>query len=350
MSRNRTLLTVVMMTLGTAGVIIAIVGCNHHKHDDTGGADAGSSSNATTTTPAIRQLVFASPDDAMKALLEDLPARDPKEMLRLFGDEGDDLLNSGDDVADQAAVRRFLDAYNQKHHFDYSADGTTATLIVGDNDWPMPIPLVKDSTSGSWSFDTAAGKDEIINRRIGRNELDVIQVCKAICDAQQDYVHRDPDHDGIDEYASKLISDPGQKNGLYWPTAEGEPPSPLGELVAHATAEGYAADPAKRDQPHPYHGYFYRLLTSQGPHAPGGAADYMVNGHLIGGFAIVAWPADYGNSGIMTFICDYKGDVYQKDLGENTADAVKSIQSYDPDDSWKKAETDNSSAATQPSS
>ena len=199
----------------------------------------------------------------------------------------------------------------------------------------MPIPLIKDETGKAWVFDMETGKDEIINRRIGRNELTVIEVCKAICDAQREYAERDLGG-SVAEYARKFISDSGTTNGLYWPTAEGEQPSPLGEFVAQAQGQGYTATPTT--QPRPYHGYFYRILTAQGTDAPGGALNYMINGKLIGGFAVVAWPAEYGNSGVMTFITNYSGDVFQKDLGEQTDELARGMTEYNPDSSWKKAE------------
>jgi hypothetical protein len=204
--------------------------------------------------------------------------------------------------------------------------------VVGKSDWPLPVPLVKED-SGQWRFDTEAGKEEMLNRRIGQNELDVIQVCEAIVDAQKEYAFTDPDGNGIPQYAMKILSDPGKKNGLYWPTAEGEAPSPLGPLVAGAVEQGYGSP--NTSTPGTYHGYRYRLLKSQGPNAEGGALDYVVNGMMIGGFAVVAYPADYGNSGIMTFITNYKGDIYQKDIGEDTEKLAKEMESFDPGPGWK---------------
>ena len=204
----------------------------------------------------------------------------------------------------------FVASYDEKHSLTSNDDGSK-TLVVGDNDWPLPIPIIKDPKKDSWLFNTAAGKEEILNRRIGHNELFTIEVCRAIVDAQKDYARMDPNGDGIPEYAEKFLSDPGDKNGLYWKTNEGEPPSPLGPLVADASAEGYKRD-ANNASP-PYHGYHYRMLMSQGANAPGGAYDYIINGKMIGGFAVVAWPAQYGNSGVMTFIVSLAGDVYQKE-------------------------------------
>lgn len=293
----------------------------------------------TENTPAtsVSQTTFTSPDDAVNALVVAMRSHDNNQLRRILGPESEDLLSSGDQITDQQTQERFLEAYDQKHQIVINADGS-ATVDVGNKDWPMPIPIVQDDKSQTWTFDTAAGKDEIINRRIGRNELDVIQVCKAICDAQTEYARRDPNNDGVPEYARDFISDPGTKNGLYWETNEGETPSPLGPFVAEAEEQGYSSSSHPDDQPRPYHGYFYRILTSQGSNAPGGEMDYVLNGKLIGGFAVVAWPADYGNSGIMTFIANYTGDVYQKDLGEDTDKVARSMSSYDPGPGWTKSE------------
>jgi hypothetical protein len=202
----------------------------------------------------------------------------------------------------------------------------------------MPIPIVRDDATKRWSFDTEAGKDELINRRIGRNELDVIQVLKAICDAQAEYAARDPQGEGLPVYARHIISQEGKKDGLFWPTDEKETPSPIGPLAADAAAEGYKVGSRQDDEPHPYHGYYYHILTAQGAAAPGGARDYTVNGKLIGGFAVVAWPADYGSSGITTFITNYEGIVYQRDLGEDTDKLARAITAFDPATGWTKAE------------
>jgi hypothetical protein len=195
------------------------------------------------------------------------------------------------------------------------------------------VPLVKDGDG--WFFDAEAGTEEILNRRIGRNELAAIQVCKAIGDAQREYALRDPDGDGVREYAKQFPSDPGQRNGLYWPVTEGEQPSPLGSFAAQASAEGYVR---REVGPTPYHGYFYRILQAQGPHASGGAVDYVVNGKMVLGFAVIAHPAEYDNSGIMTFIMGSDGVVYQRDLGEDTAEKAAAIMTFDPGSGWQKVE------------
>jgi hypothetical protein len=212
-------------------------------------------------------------------------------------------------------------------------DTDSKTLIVGKSDWPFPIPIVKDRQK--WVFDAEEGKEEILDRRIGNNELSAIQVCKAIGDAQHDYALLDPNGDGVHEYAQRFASDAGKHNGLYWPTAEGEAPSPLGELVAAASEEGYSFKP---DGPTPYHGYYYRILTAQGPHAPGGELDYMTKGKMVVGFAVLAYPAEYNNSGITSFIMGADGVVYQKDLGKETDKLVAAMTAFDPGEGWTIAD------------
>jgi hypothetical protein len=208
-------------------------------------------------------------------------------------------------------------------------------LNVGEKDWPFPIPLVKQGDQ--WFFDTKAGKEEILNRRIGENELSTVQTLLAIVDAQREYAMHDRNNDGIREYAEKFGSDPGKKNGLYWPMMPGEEPSPLGELVADARAEGYRRSGTQQG-PIPFHGYYFRMLKKQGKHAAGGAFDYVVKNKMIGGFAVIAYPAAYGSSGVMTFIVSHEGVVYQKDLGKNTAKTATAMTSFDPDKTWKKVE------------
>lgn len=275
---------------------------------------------------------FSSPDEAVQALTTALRSNDTAALLAIAGNEGKDVILSGDEVEDRQGRQRFLALYDEKHSIaDDQPD--SKTLIIGAKDWPFPIPIVRQGSS--WVFDFDAGKEEILNRRIGRDELAAIQSCKAINDAQHEYALRDPNNDGVHEYAQKIPSDPGKQNGLYWPTAEGEKPSPLGDLMAAAAAEGYVR---KGSGPTPYHGYCYRILLAQGPHAPNGAMDYVVDGKMILGFAVVAYPADYGNSGIMTFIMGDDGVVYQKDLGEETATVASTMTSFDPGPGWKKVD------------
>ena len=221
-------------------------------------------------------------------------------------------MNSGDPVEDKNARDRFLASAEETRRFDGSGD--TLTLVIRKDDWPFPIPLKK--ADDHWRFDTAAGQEEILNRRIGENELSTIQTMLAYVDAQGDYAELQRQRSGTPEYAQHILSSPGKMDGLYWPTAEGEPPSPLGPLLASARAAGYRA--AKGEGPTPYHGYFFKVLTGQGPSAPSGAADFIVKGRMIGGFGLVAWPARFGDSGIMTFIVNQDGVVYQKDLGPQT--------------------------------
>jgi len=271
---------------------------------------------------------FATPEEAATAFVEKMKANDLGGLQALLGPGSEELLNSGDAVQDAGDRAEFLAAYAARHSFtDEGAD--RKILVVGEDDWPMPIPLVK--SDGRWRFDGEAGVDELIYRRVGANELGAIDVCRGFVEAQIEYASEGRDGDPAGIYALKLVSDEGLQNGLYWPTAEGEPPSPAGPFVASAAAEGYRRVEGERM---PYHGYYYRILYAQGPNANGGARDYFKDGLYTEGFALVAWPADYGSSGVMTFIVNQDGVVFQKDLGEDTATAVESIQSFDPDSSW----------------
>jgi hypothetical protein len=278
----------------------------------------------------------------VKELVAAIRANDTKKILNILGPDGEEIISSGDEVADQMNREKFLRAYDEKRSLPRSAG--SVTLIVGSKDWPMPIPIVKDD-SGKWRFDTDAGKDEILNRRIGQNELDVIQVCNAIVDAERDYAESDPLGLGYAVYADRVISDEGQRNGLFWKTNPGEDPSPLGPLVATAVGEGYGQRKSSSAPPKPYHGYYYRVLKEQGPHAPGGAMSYVLNGRLIAGFAVVAYPADYGNSGIMTFIVNQDGIVYQKDFGDDTPKVATAMTAYDPAPDWKRVEPSEGSSS-----
>jgi Protein of unknown function (DUF2950) len=304
----------------------------------------GLASHGCTSTPKPPaessdddQQTFASPDEAVTVLVSALRSMDSSKLQAIFGKEGSDLLSSGDPISDRQTADRFLRAFDEKHRLTTNDDGSV-TIVVGNADWPMPIPIVRDDDGKGWVFDTATGREEIINRRIGRNELDVIETCKAICDAQAEYAGSDPDGDGVPAYARKFISDPGKRNGLFWPTEAGQAPSPLGPFIAEAAAEGYSAAPHVDDEPRPYHGYFYRIVTAQGPNAPGGAMDYVVGDKLLFGFAVVAWPAEYGNSGIMTFIVNYDGVVYQRDLGNDTDKTARAMTAFDPGPGWTKSE------------
>jgi hypothetical protein len=278
---------------------------------------------------------FNSADDAANALITAVRNDDQPGILKVLGSDAKEILSSGDAVADQNARESFLQAWDEKHSLVTESDGYVS-IVMGNKDWPMPIPIAQDEKTGKWFFDTEAGKDEIINRRIGRNELDAMQTIMAIMDAQREYAMSDPDGDGVPEYAEKFLSDPGKKNGLYWPTAEGEPPSPLGELVADAAEEGYKR--SESGTPTPYHGYYYRILKSQGSHAEGGAYDYVVNGQMVGGFAVIASPADYGNSGLKSFMISHSGQLYERDLGDDTEKLAKAMTSFDPGEGWVKVQ------------
>jgi hypothetical protein len=282
--------------------------------------------------PALAQEHFKTPDDAVTALVDAAKAQDKSAILAVLGKEGRAVISSGDAVADRAARHRFLAAYHANHTVDQSGD--KATLVVGPDDWPFPIPIVKKNDR--WSFDTAAGLDEILRRRIGRNELSAIQVCLGYVQAQNEYASLDPAGLGPHAYAQRILSSPGKKDGLYWPSTAGEEPSPLGEFAAKASAEGYKAGQARI----PYHGYYYRILKRQGPGAEDGAYDYVVNGKMIGGFALLAYPAQYGNSGIMTFMVNHNGEVLQKDLGPRTTEIARKIDEYAPDHAWQEVKTE----------
>ncbi len=276
------------------------------------------------------QATFQSPNDAAKSLADAERNRSETQLNKVFGPSGKDLLVSRDPIQDRNLSDRFVQLYDEQHELVAAPDGSM-TLTIGKNEWPFPIPIVKDDKAGTWMFDTDRGKDELINRRVGRNELSAIQVCMAIIDAERDFVKRSAAKPGPPVYATKFISKAGQQNGLYWETKDGQEQSPLGPLVAEATEEGY-----QLGHHQPYHGYYYRIITAQGPHANHGAYDYMVDGKLIGGVAILAWPAEYGKSGVMTFITNHEGTVYQRDLGKETEHAAKSIKSFDPEPGWRK--------------
>jgi hypothetical protein len=251
-------------------------------------------------------------------------------ILTILGADAEKWVWSGDAVADRAAGEGFVRAYDEKHVVVPQGEGRAA-LSIGRDDWPFAFPLV--STGGRWRFDTDAGKDELLARRIGSNELDVINVMMAIVDAQQEYASADRDGTGLRQYARKFASNPGKTDGLYWPTKADQVPSPLGAVMMNAAREGYQ----KADRQRPYHGYYFRMLERQGASAKGGALDYVVKGRMIGGFAAIAWPAQYGNSGIMTFIVNHDGVVYEKDLGANTAALARGITSFDPGAGWSPA-------------
>ncbi|MET0849745.1 MAG: DUF2950 domain-containing protein [Candidatus Rokuibacteriota bacterium] len=280
------------------------------------------------TADGAAQRRFDSLEEAERALVDALRKGDDKALGSIFGPGASGLVSSGDAVRDRQIRERFVAMYEEQHRLE--GGGGKVVLVVGKDDFPLAIPLVADGPW--WRWDTAAGREEIVNRRIGQNELNTIQVCLAYVDAQREYYLRDPDRNGLLQYARAFASSPGKRDGLFWPTKEGEPPSPLGLFVARAKAEGYA----KGSGPVPYWGYYFRILTAQGKDAPGGAYDYLAQNRMIGGFALVAYPAQYGASGIMTFLVNHDGVVYQKNLGPSTAAIAKAMKQFNPDSSWKK--------------
>jgi hypothetical protein len=275
---------------------------------------------------AASQKTFASPEDAASALVQALKSRDRATTVLVLGNAGE-WMSSGDETADRAAAGRFVAAYEAKHAI--TRDGDKATLTIGEDGFPFAFPIIKNGDR--WGFDTAAGSRELLARRIGANELDTIKVLQAIVDAEREYASQDRNGDGVFTYAQKFESAPGKHDGLYWPTKAGEAPSPLGPLIARAAGEGYR----KSDKgPTPYHGYYFRMLKGQGKNADMGAFDYVLRGRDIGGFAVVAYPAKYANSGIMTFIVNQDGKVYQSDRGPDTAKKASAMQRFDPASGW----------------
>jgi Protein of unknown function (DUF2950) len=268
---------------------------------------------------------YASPDAAVDALVSAVRSNAAAAIEHVLGKGSKRLVVSGDPVADQAGRAAFIAAYDASHTIEPKGD--EAVLVIGKEAWPFPIPLRKDKAG--WRFDTRAGARDILDRRIGRNELNAIKTCRAIVDAERDYASVDRTGAGVVEYAQKFMSSRGKKDGLYWPAGAGAGASPLGPLVAEARAQGYGGRHA------PYHGYYYKILKRQGPHAPDGARDYVVRGHMIGGFAVVAYPAKWGASGIMTFIVDRGGIVHEKNLGRDSARIAAAMTRYDPDPSWR---------------
>jgi hypothetical protein len=272
-----------------------------------------------------RQRTFSNPEQATDALIDAYVNDDKLALAQILGPEAEQLAAEDESLAD------FVAAYDHRHDFSYFADGSVRVL-VGDEGWPMPIPLVRKD--GGWVFSASDGVEEVAARTIGENELGAIQVCLAIVDAQREYAFRDPDADGLPDYAQRFLSDPGEKNGLYWAATRGETPPPLGPAVVNATPDAFRLSFASN--PKPYHGYYYRLLTAQGPHAAGGERDYRIDGRLIGGFAVVAWPAIFGTTGLSTFLVDQNGEVYQAYLGPSTAAAARSMTAFDPSPVWSK--------------
>jgi hypothetical protein len=281
------------------------------------------------------QQAFKTPEAAVQALVKAAQAKDTKALLKLFGPLGAPLIESGDPVADKNARDSFLARYKAGNSLD-KTDPAKVTLEIGQDKFPFPIPLA--SSDGQWYWDSAAGAEELVNRRVGENELATIQSCLAFVDAQREYYVRNVQKDPLQHFANKLISTEGKKDGLYWPTTPDQSPSPLGEEFAAARAEGYLQGGTSHGGP--YHGYVYRLLKRQGSNANGGAYDYVVNGELLGGFALIAFPAEYGSSGVMTFMVNHDGVVYSRDLGPDTAKAAMAINEFNPDSMWTEEKGD----------
>jgi hypothetical protein len=282
--------------------------------------------------------VFVSPEDAGKALQAAVKSGNKDALLTIFGPNSKEIISSGDEVQDKNIADKFAAGYDVMHRWRKMPDGGQILLIGADN-FPFPIPLNKNA-QGQWFFDTAAGKDEILNRRIGRNELAIIEVCGAVADAQAEYFSQLHDGATTNQYAAKFISDPGKQNGLSWKSPEGQPEGPLGPLAVSASSEGYSTRP---DPNRAFHGYFFHMLKGQTDKAPGGAKDYIVDGKMVGGFAIVAYPAEYGNSGVMTFMINQDGVVLQKDLGKNTAEIAAAMNEFDPsqDAGWRPVDEES---------
>jgi len=278
------------------------------------------------------QKTFSSPDEASRALIRAVQAGNEKDLLEIFGPDGKEIISSGDKVEDKKSRDAFAEKYQRMNRLVEEPDGTVR-LYVGAENWPMPIPLV--NRKDTWYFDTSAGKEEILFRRIGRNEIATIGVLRELVAAQKEYYSKTQD-DSVKQYAQKFISDQGKHNGLYWNAINREPESPIGPLVAYASSEGYAKKLSSL--PSPFQGYYFRVLMRQGKHASGGAKNYIVNGKMTRGFAFLAYPAEYANSGMMSFIINQDGILYQKDLGPKTADLANALDEYDPDKTWVRVE------------
>jgi hypothetical protein len=278
-----------------------------------------------------KQEAYSTPEAAVDALIAANRTGSQPELLKILGPGAQKLISSGDPVADKESRDKFITAYDTAHKLVGDSDDKKE-LVVGDKEWPLPVPLVRHG--GKWRFDTAVGEQEILDRRVGHNELNVIEVCREYVAAQEEYADQYRLKNGKPEYAQRILSHEGKRDGLYWPISEGEKESPLGPLIVTAEAEGY--DKKAADGKHePYHGYYYKILTAQSKNASGGAANYISDGHMTGGFALLAFPAKYGDSGIMTFIVSQNGIIHEKDLGPNTAKIAPGIKLYDPDGTWK---------------
>jgi len=330
---NWKILTAVLVAVVTLGSAFAWHATAQSPAAPPPAATSPAKDTAAPKPQPVVQKRFASAEEAVDALVAALREHKSQTVISILGGESRPVIVSGDPVADRRARETFVKAYDEAHSLVVKDAATTLTL--GKDEWPFPIPVVKDGER--WRFDGKQGREEILARRIGRNELFTIQTCLAYVDAQREYWAEDRMGGGLSEYAQKFASTSGKRDGLYWPVKPGEPDSPLGELVAHARGEGYRRD--KSGAPTPYHGYLFRILTRQGPDAPDGAYDYVVRGHMIAGFALVAYPAQYGASGVMTFLVNHDGVVYEKDLGPTTAALGAAMRSFNPDSTWAKADT-----------
>lgn len=291
---------------------------------------AACNKQGSATAPAGPR-TFTSPEDAGKALADAAKAPNEDQLREIFGPGSSEILSSGDAAEDKASLNGFVQAYQVMVRWRKLSD-SSEVMIVGAGNQAFPIPLKKNA-AGRWYFDAAAGKDEILSRRIGRDEITAISVCAAVVDAQHQYFSQR--HDGVNQYAQKFISDPGQQDGLYWPEVQGQPRSPLGPLVAYATSQG---SKVQADKHQPFYGYYFAMLEKQGSGAMGGAKDYITNGKMTGGFAVLAYPAEYHQSGVMTFLVDQNGQLLQKDLGNSTDQVAAAITEFNPDKTWTVVE------------
>ena len=305
-TRSRRKIDAVLLSL-----MVIIVGCNNNQQEK----------------PQAAQNIFASPDDAANALVTAAKSGNGDAVLTVLGPGSKDVVSSGDAAKDKADLAGFVSDYDAMHRWRNLPDGSEV-LITGTDNKSFPLPLKKNA-EGKWSFDVQAGKQELLARTIGKDELAAMDICWEIADAQQQYFSQH--HDGVNQYAQKFISEPGQQNGLYWPEVQGQPKSPLGPLIAFATAQGLSVQP---NQHQPFYGYYFAMLDKQGPDANGGAKDYIVNGKMTGGFGIVAYPAQYRESGVMTFMINRSGQLLQKDLGKNTDQAASAMTDFNPDKTW----------------
>lgn len=285
-----------------------------------------------TAAPAA----YDDPQSAVDAILDAIEARDRDALIAVFGPESEDVVLTGNAEEDRETWREFLDAYNEAHRIVMDEEERSATLYIGTDQWPFPAPLA-EGDDDKWRFDAEAAREEVLTRRIGENELDVIELVRAYRRVQAAYRQIDYDADGVMEFASAILSDPGERNGLYWPDEPGAPESPIGDFVARASAQGYSVN-GEPAEPEPYLGYYYRILGKQGAGAPGGARDYMVGNDMVGGHALIAFPSAYGETGIMSFLIGENGLVYQADLGENTLKVASETEAYEPGDPWELVE------------